>query len=170
MRNRDYARFPAEQGWFPAKNFYTRATATPRALGAIELARSAPLSTRAYVYRKPARGRQQRTALGERRRNSASEKHAAREREPWLLISNLPEHHHIAKRVVAIYRDRMSIEQAFRDLKAPRYGLAFRYNLGRRAERVANLLLIGAMATLVTWLTGLAGIATTVAGPVDCLG
>jgi hypothetical protein len=159
VRNRDYARFPAEQDWFPAKNLYTRATATPRALGAIELARSAPLSTRAYVYRKPARGRQQRTVRGERRRNSASEKHAAREREPWLLISNLPEQHHIAKRVIAIYRDRMTIEQAFRDLKAPRYGLAFRYNLGRRAERVANLLLIGAIATLVTWLTGLAGIA-----------
>ena len=57
----------------------------------------------------------------------------------------------------------MTIEQAFRDLKAYRHGFAFRHNLGRNAERVANLLLLSALATLVVWLTGLIGFARGIA-------
>ena len=52
----------------------------------------------------------------------------------------------------------MTIEEAFRDLKAPRHGFAFRYNLGRNPGRVANLLLIAALASLALWLIGLVGI------------
>ena len=121
--------------------------------------RATPMHTRAYVYPKHAKGRHRLTAKGKRRRNGRSLKHARREREPWLLISNLPARRHIEKRVVAIYRDRMTIEEAFRDLKAHRHGFAFRQNLGRNPERVANLLLLAALATLCAWLTGLVGIA-----------
>lgn len=53
----------------------------------------------------------------------------------------------------------MAIEEAFRDLKAYRHGFAFRHNLGRNAERIANLLLIAALANWVVWLAGLVGIA-----------
>lgn len=158
VRNRDYARFPLDETWFPAKTLYQRATSTPRALGELWLTRSAPLLTRAYLYRKRSAGRHRLTVHGARRRNAASEKQAKREREPWLLISNLPLQRHLAKRVVAIYRNRMTIEEAFRDLKSTRHGFAFRHSLGRNAERVANLLLIAALALLVLWITGLVGI------------
>ncbi len=55
--------------------------------------------------------------------------YVGREREPWLLVSNLPPRRHTAKRVVALYRQRMTTEQAFRDLKAYRHGFALRGNL-----------------------------------------
>ena len=158
VRNCNYARFPSEPTWFPAKQLYDRATASPRALGELCLTRSNPLSTHAYLYRKRAAGRHRLTVQGQRKRSTPSEKHARREREPWLLVSNLPTRRHIAKHVVAIYRDRMTIEEAFRDLKAFRHGFAFRLNLGRNAARVANLLLIAALATFALWLTGLAAI------------
>ena len=158
VRNRDYARFPADSEWFRAKQLYRQATSTPRALGALWLTRSSPWSTRAYVYRKRRAGRHRLTAHGRRKCNGPSEQHARREREPWLLVSNLPARRHLAKRVVGIYRDRMTIEEAFRDLKASRHGFAFRHNLGRNPERVANLLLIAAVASLALWLTGLVGI------------
>ena len=158
VRNRDHARFPLDETWFPATTLYQQATATPRELGELWLTRSAPWSTRAYLYRKRSAGRHRLTVHGTHRRNAASEKHARREREPWLLVSNLPPRRQLAKRVVAIYRDRMTIEEAFRDLKAYRHGFAFRANLGRRPARVANLLLIAALASLVLWLTGLVGI------------
>ena len=99
------------------------------------------------------------TARGKRRRNGPSEKHARREREPWLLVSNLPSRRTTAKRVVALYRQRMTIEQAFRDLKAYRHGFALRGNLGRHQDRIANLLLIAALAMFVLWIIGLVGIA-----------
>lgn len=53
----------------------------------------------------------------------------------------------------------MTIEQAFRDLKAYRHGFALRANLGRHHRRIANLLLIAVLASLVLWITGLIGIA-----------
>lgn len=113
--------------------------------------------TRAYLYRQPAQGRIKRTVHGQRRRNAASLKHAAGAREPWLLVSKLAPRRKLAALVVAIYRTRMAIEQSFRDLKAHRHGFAFRQNLGRDAARVANLLLIAALAMLATWLTGIVG-------------
>ena len=159
VRNRDHVRFPGTGAWIPGKALYDRATPRPRALGQLSIPRSAPMSTRAYLVRKPAAGRHRLNVYGHRRQNAASKKAASREREPWLLVSNLPVSRGIAKRVVAIYRDRMSIEQGFRDLKAHRHGFAFRSNLGRHPQRIANLLLIAALAVLVIWLTGLAGIA-----------
>ena len=39
--------------------------------------------------------------------------------------------------------------------KAIRHGFAFRHNRGRQKESVANLLLIGALGMLATWLMGL---------------
>lgn len=144
VRNRDYVRFPHEDTWFPAKSLYACATQTPRALGELWIPRTNPFFTRAYTYHKPPQGRHRLTARGKRRRNGPSEKHARGEREPWLLVSNLPPRRHTAKRVVALYRQRMTIEQAFRDLKAYRHGFALRGNLGRQHDRIANLLLLAA--------------------------
>lgn len=158
VRSRDYARFPDQPDWFPAKDLYARATSTPRALGELWLPRSNPWLTRAYLYRAPAKGRHRLTARGVRRRNGPSEKHARGQREPWLLVSNLPAHRHTAKRVVALYRQRMTIEQSFRDLKAHRHGFALRGNLGRDPHRIATLLLIAALAVLILWSLGLSGI------------
>lgn len=158
VRNRDYARAPAENTWFPAKDLYQRATKTPRALGELLFARSKPFLSRAYLYRKPSKGRHELNARGVRRRSGPSEKHARAEREPWLLVSNLPPTRKVAQRVVSLYRQRMTIEQAFRDLKAYRHGFALRANLGRNTARLANLLLIAALGVMAVWLKGLVGI------------
>ncbi len=158
VRNRELVRFPDTEAWVPAKSLYAQASARPRDVGALWLARSAPWPTNAYLYRKHAKGRKRMTVQGVPQRNSVSLKHAKREREPWLLVSNLPTQRNIAKRVVAIYRERMSIELSFRDLKEHRHGFAFRQNLGRHPERLANLLLIAAIAMTATWLIGLVGI------------
>jgi len=158
VRNRDYVRLAHQDLWFPAKSLYAQATQTPRALGELWIPRANPFFTRAYLYHRPTQGRHRLTARGKRRRNGPSEKHARGEREPWLLVSNLPLQRHTAKRVVALYRARMTIEQAFRDLKAYRHGFALRGNLGRRHDRIANLLLIAAFAILILWSIGLVGI------------
>lgn len=159
LRNRHLARTPKESDWFPIQTLYPQATATPKRLGELWLSRTAPWQTCAYLYRQSPTGRHRLTVHGQRRCNAHSEKHARREREPWLLVSNLPPRRHLARQVVALYRDRMTIEEGFRDLKATRHGFALRNNLGRNAERLAILLLIAAFAIFVLWLTGLVGIA-----------
>ena len=57
-----------------------------------------------------------------------------------------------------IYRQRMQIEEAFRDLKSERYGLGLAASHTRTAERLAILLFIGALALFVLWLAGHAAI------------
>src|SRR5687767_3075375 len=51
----------------------------------------------------------------------------------------------------------MTIEEAFRDLKSPRYGFGLSESKTRKAARCNILLLIGRLAGLVAWLTGNAG-------------
>ena len=51
---------------------------------------------------------------------------------------------------------RMSIEETFRDLKNHRWGFGLRYARTSSTERLEILLLIGALASLALWLTGLA--------------
>lgn len=157
VRNADYVCLAGTSQWVPNKILHAQATAQPRALGPLKLSRKSALATFAYLYHQPAKGRVKLTAYGKPRRNAASLKHAAREREPWLLVSNLPPQRNSARKVIECYRQRMAIEQSFRDLKAHRHGFAFRQNLGRNAARVANLLLIAALAMLATWLVGMVG-------------
>ena len=62
----------------------------------------------------------------------------------------------LAKKVVRLYRARMQIDEAFRDLKSPRFGLALEYPRTGEANRLAMWLLIAALATIVLWLIGMA--------------
>jgi hypothetical protein len=55
-----------------------------------------------------------------------------------------------------LYALRMKIEQAIRDTKNTRWGFALRYARSRRAERLAALVLLAALGTLLCWLAGLA--------------
>jgi len=88
-----------------------------------------------------------------------SNKYAARQRERWLLVTNLAGGSQGAKQAVKSFRRRMQIEEGFRDLISPRHGFALRESLGRRLERIANLLFIAALGVLATWLMGLLGYA-----------
>ena len=157
VRNRERLRWPQGGKWFYNKRLHLRAGARPKALGELWLSKTRPMLTRVYLYKGKAKGRVKRTRMGARCRSGHSNKHAAREREPWLLVSNLPGGFHAAKRVVSLFRTRMQIEEGFRDLKSPRHGFALRENLGRGLERTANLLLIAALGVLATWLMGLHG-------------
>lgn len=56
--------------------------------------------------------------------------------------------------MVRIYRTRMQIEEAFRDMKSARYGMSLEYHRTRDTERLAVLLLIAALALRVLWLLG----------------
>ena len=154
VRNRHLVRRDAQQTWFDAKAFYTLATRTPKELGAVELTRSAPLGVRLVVVRKPKQGRSKWTLKGVRARAKKSKEHAAREVEPWLLVTSLPTQCARAKRIVSIYAKRMQIEEAFRDLKSERFGLGFQASLSTDTQRIAILLLIALLALLVAWIIG----------------
>ena len=76
----------------------------------------------------------------------------ARSREPWLLVTSLTEYK--ATHIVHLYRQRMQIEENFRDLKNHRFGWSLRHVRCGSAKRLNVLLLIAALAILATLLLG----------------
>jgi len=127
-----------------------------RDLGLFDLVRSQPMTARLVLYRRAAQGRYHATLAGARRRSKHSRQCARREAEPWLLAVDPSLQDLTVPQVVALYRRRMQIELAFRDLKSHRFGQAFEDSQTRSAERIEILLLLHALALLAAWLAGMA--------------
>ncbi len=154
IRNRTLVQQQGSDTWGPCKAFYAQATKTPTTLGLVYLVRSHPLRCSLHLVRQSPKGRIHKSVFGVPIRASSSRKIAVREREPWLIASSVGLQAKTAKLIMAIYRTRMQIEEAFRDLKSERYGLGFSASQTRVPARLAILLLIGSLALLVLWLVG----------------
>lgn len=99
------------------------------------------------------KGRHRITTLGTKGRNTADRQRSAAAREPLLLVTSLTEP---AKVIVAMYSNRMQIEETFRDFKSHRYGWSLEDMRCKSPARVDTLLLIAALATVAMHLIGLA--------------
>lgn len=141
--------------WVTCKAMYALATRAPRDFGAMEMARSQPLTAHVVLHAKPPQGRKHRNRQGAPARNSHSRKNAQRESEPWLLVAS-PSLALSARQLIALYGRRMQIELSFRDLKSHCYGQGFEDSLTRKGARIEVLLLLSAMAAFASWLVGMA--------------
>ena len=154
IRNRTRVQREGSTSWQPCKALYTKATTRPTTVGPVQLVQSNPLRCVLHVVRQRPKGRVHKSVFGIRRRGWPSRRMAVRTREPWLLATSANLQAQTAHRIVTIYRTRMQIEEAFRDLKSDRVGLGFSSSQTRLAERLAILLLIGALALFLLWLVG----------------
>ena len=93
------------------------------------------------------------TQKGTLRRTRLGIQCAEAAREPWLLATSLT---CTASKVVATYARRMQLEEAFRDLKSPRFGWAFEFSSSKNPARLEMLLMIACLASLVTLAVGAA--------------
>lgn len=154
IRNRTLMQREGSPTWQACKTLYAQATTRPTTLGAVQLVRSHPLRCVLHIVRQMPKGRVHKSVFGTPIRGWPSRKIANRTREPWLLAASSHLHAQTATRIVRIYRTRMQIEEAFRDLKSERVGLGFSASQTRIAERFAILLLIGALTLFVLWVVG----------------
>jgi hypothetical protein len=157
LRHRTLIRANGE-AWFDNRLLFSQATSTARRLSSMQMVVNDPWYVDLVLYKRARAGRVKLNRHGERSRSHTSLKAERREREPWLLIASCALSHLSARQVVSLYRQRMQIEQSFRDLKCERFGCAFYYSLTRKPERIAMLLLIHALATFVAWLAALSQI------------
>ncbi|MCZ6804898.1 MAG: transposase [Proteobacteria bacterium] len=77
-----------------------------------------------------------------------------REREPWLIVTSLSVDVTTPTQVIMLYKKRMQIEEAFRDLKNTRNGFSLRHCRSFDAQRLNVALLIAAIAMLLLWIIG----------------
>lgn len=155
VRNRDLLK-PVNKGiWTHCKQLYRRAQAKPRYLGHYTVVRSNPIHTHLYLVKQRAKGRHRYNQDGTRTWRGQSEKIARRQKEPWLITTSISGNQRDAQRIIKLYKTRMQIEEAFRDTKSARVGFSISESLTRNVERLEVLLLIGALATFMTWLLGI---------------
>lgn len=72
-----------------------------------------------------------------------------------MLVTSLSTQENLALNTVNIYRQRMRIEENFRDTKSQRDGFGLNESRTACVKRMNVLLLIGALATFICWLSGL---------------
>jgi len=154
VRNRDMLKAINTDTWKPCKHLYSKANRKPRYLGEYGVVRSNPINTYLYLVKPKPKGRHGRNLDGTRTTRACSEKIADREKEPWLITSSLTGNQSKASYIVKLYKTRMQIEEAFRDTKSVRVGFSLRESLSRNLKRLEILLLIGTLATYITWLVG----------------
>lgn len=87
--------------------------------------------------------------------SSKSKRYSNAAKEPWVLVTSLSQARDNPTHIVNIYRQRMRIEENFRDTKCSHYGQGLKHSLTRSPERMAILLLIIAIATWAAWIAGL---------------
>lgn len=157
IRNRDMVSPANDDAWVGCKTLYPLATAKARSLGQYRYVRNHPVPCRLVLIKRINQGRHKRGKLGEMVRSSPGLKSARAQREPWLLAACPALAHPSAQAVVAVYAQRMQIEESFRDLKSERFGLGFSANRSTQKYRLGVLLLIACLASFVLRLIGEVG-------------
>lgn len=142
--------------FIPCSNLFKQATRKVKNLGKMILTKNNPTENYFYLVKGKLKGRKALTKQGKVRRDKDSIAYSRAHREPWLLVSSL-NGRNAAKKVERIYSCRMTIEEAFRDLKSSRYGLGLDDSKTKIKKRRDILLLIAMLASLIAWIIGLAG-------------
>lgn len=141
--------------WQSNKAFYPQASARAQYLGAGKLGRKSPINCHLHLYKASKKDRQDTRSSRAGRHHTAQGAYRKGSKEPWLLATNLPEKAMTSSQVVSLYGKRMQIEESFRDLKSPQYGLGLRHSGSRSPQRFDILLLIAMLAEWVLRLLGL---------------
>lgn len=154
IRNRDMVSPADVDTWAGCKTLYPRATAKARSLGQYNYVRNHPVPCHLVLIKRIKQGRHKKGKFGKRLHSKQSLKSARAQREPWLLAVSPRLGHLSAQAVVAVYAQRMQIEESFRDLKSERFGLGFSANRSTQKDRLGVLLLVGCLAAFVLRLIG----------------
>ncbi len=154
VRGRDFLR--PKHRWVSCKTLFKSATATPTSLGVGNWVRSNPISAMIVLVRLAPKGRRGNNAFGKRSRAKASQQSARAAKEPWLLVASPRLAERPAKQLVKLYRQRMQIEESFRDMKSQHFGEGLERSRSNGVGRFSVLVLIASLAAFVLWLLGTA--------------
>ena len=157
IRNRDMVSPENGDAWVGCKTLYPLATAKAKSLGQYNYVRNHPVPCRLVLIKRSKQNRHKRSKLGNSVHSSRSLKNARAQSEPWLLAASPKLAHLSAQAIVAVYAQRMQIEESFRDLKSERFGLGFSANRSTQKNRLGVLLLVACLASFVLRLIGEVG-------------
>ncbi|MCR9067012.1 MAG: IS4 family transposase, partial [Cytophagales bacterium] len=152
LRNKNAIKLKDSSEWTLSKSLYEGATGNPKHLGEGVLTQKGQVPASFVLYKEKPKYR--RYKARSRRIGGGANKYVQSVNEPWLLVTSISGDD-VAKQTINIYRQRMRIEENFRDTKCTRYGFGLKDSLTYIPERMKILLLIAAIATLACWLAGI---------------
>jgi len=155
LRNKNLVLMEDTPTWQLSASFFEQATGKPTHLGQALLTEEKQVPVHLVLYKGKSKNRHKRNLNKKICTSGKSKKHSKAAKEPWLLVTSLPQARDNPTHIVNIYRQRMRIEENFRDTKCHHYGLGLKNSLTRSPERMDILLLIAAIATWAAWLAGL---------------
>jgi DDE family transposase len=140
--------------WISNKELHRQASARSQDLGQVPVRKRSALTIRLVLAKKrTSKRRVRKTALGRPGQGTVDRRCESAAREPWLLATNLESP---SDAIVGIYARRMQIEESIRDSKSHRHGWALSYARSNSHERLAVLVFLGALATVIAHVAGLA--------------
>ncbi len=145
IRNCDMVSPENGDAWIGCKTLYPLATAKTKSLGQFNYVRNHPVPCRLVLIKCSKQNRHKRSKLGNSVHSSRSLKNARAQSEPWLLAASPKLAHLSAQAIVAVYAQRMQIEESFRDLKSERFGLGFSANQSTQKNCLGVLLLVACL-------------------------
>ncbi|QPL55256.1 MULTISPECIES: IS4 family transposase [Vibrio] len=145
------------ENWISISELHAQASSRPKTLGDKKLTKSNPIQSIAtwhsisrYLKAEKTNARHELTATIHHRKYTLP-----RPRSLGCLRRTFPPSTRTPKQLVNLYAKRMQIEETFRDLKSPVYGLGLRQSRTNSPERFDIILLIALMLQLMFWLAGL---------------
>lgn len=135
-----------------------QAKSTATDLGTVLYSKSTRFPCRGVLFHGRIKGRHKKKKRGGTSQDSKDKYYAKKAKQPWLLVAHLPEIIDTPKKVVFLYRQRMQIEEGFRDTKNQQYGIGLGQAKSKDAKRYNNLLLIATLTLFLMWCIGKAAV------------
>lgn len=140
------------------KGLMDSATAKIQTIGDVVLTKDNPWNCQLYMVKLPPKGREALTrgrqqGVKRKRADNQSISYAQGWKEPWVLATSLSGTD-AGYKVVNMYMQRMTIEEAFRDLKSAQYGFGLSTSRTMKKNRCEVLLLLSMLATFIAWCLG----------------
>lgn len=135
-------------------NFMKQATRKIMALGTVLYSKKTQFPCLGVMYHGTEKGKHKKKKRGGISQDTKSLYYSKKAKQPWLLVSHLPEELSTPKKVIKLYRYRMQIEEGFRDTKNQQYGIGLAQAKSKSAKRYNNLLLVAALTQFLLWCIG----------------
>lgn len=140
--------------WVSAGQWFEHATGKAQRWSGCYLTKKAAWRCDMVLFRRRWQARRSYRCPGHGSSSKAAKEARASAREPWLLAHSLRLSKQRANEIVAMYSQRMQIEESFRDTKSAVYGMGLEIGRSRSELRLHALLLIAAIAAFLLWHIG----------------
>ena len=136
LRNKNLVCMDGSNVWQLSSILFKKATGKPKHLGRAMLTRKGKIPVHIVGYKSKSKQRHKLNLNKKISASGKSKRHSTAAKEPWILVTSLPQSRFNPNHIVNIYRQRMRIEENFRDTKCPHYGMGLKKSLTKTPERM----------------------------------